>query len=536
MNKATTPVKVPELKKALAKHPDRCFVFYLLSGLIHGFFAGLCTLPAKTFVCRNLQSALKEPDVVDTLLAREIEKGYMIGPFDKAPYSNYRINPIGVATRKYSGKKRLIVDLSSPHHGSEDSINSLIPLEPFSLFYATVDHAIRMIKIAGKGAWLGKADIVDAFKTMPLHPSQWPLFGVKWREKMYFAVRLTFGCRSSPNIFNTLSEALCWILNNNYRLPFVLHLLDDFLVIDFPNSQPERSIKTVKEVFAKLGVPLSLEKTVGPVKNLEFLGIILDSELMQASLPLEKLERIREIMQHFLDAVSISKQELLSLLGHLNFAMRIIPQGRSFIARLLDLSKSVVNLFDIVHLDEGSRSDLRFWSTLCNEWNGISFFHNDAVESSLELGFFTDAAPSIGFGGFFNNEWFADSWPNQLLDLPKDVLSSALFELYPVVIAAMLWGDKWSRKRIVVFCDNEATVHIINKGRSSVPIINRFVRRLTWTSVLSNFTIRACHIPGLDNKIADALSRFKFQEFRNLCPNAAPSSLRCPAFDQIVLD
>ena len=81
---------------------------------------------------------------------------------------------------------------------------------------------------------------------------------------MYFAVRLTFGCRSSPNIFNKLSEALCWILYNNYRLPFILHLLDDFLVIDFPNGQPERSIDTVKHVFAKLGVPLSIEKNCWP--------------------------------------------------------------------------------------------------------------------------------------------------------------------------------------------------------------------------------------------------------------------------------
>ena len=94
-----------------------------------------------------------------------------------------------------------------------------------------------------------------------------------------------------------------------------------------------------------------MKKTVGPVKSLEFLGIILDSELMQASLPSEKLERIREIMLKFIDAASVSKRELLSLLGHMNVAMRIIPQGRSFVARLLDLSKSVKNLNELVYLE-----------------------------------------------------------------------------------------------------------------------------------------------------------------------------------------
>lgn len=114
---------------------------------------------------------------------------------------------------------------------------------------------------------------------------------------MYFSVRLTFGCRSSPKIFDTLSEALCWILLNNCKLPFVLHLLDDFLLVDYPNSKPDRCISALKHTFKKLGVPLSEEKTIGPLQSLEFLGITLDSNSMQASLPLEKLNRIRDFMR-----------------------------------------------------------------------------------------------------------------------------------------------------------------------------------------------------------------------------------------------
>lgn len=67
-----------------------------------------------------------------------------------------------------------------------------------------------------------------------------------------------------------------------------------------------------------------------------------------------------------------------------------------------------------------------------------------------------------------------------------------------------------------VFCDNETTVTIINKGRSSLPLIKRFVRRLTWTPVLGYFVIQAAHAPGLDNKIADSLPQFEFQTFCQL--------------------
>ena len=94
----------------------------------------------------------------------------MIGPYEESPFSPFRVSPMGVATQKYSCKKRLIVNLTAPHGCVVPSVNSLIPCEPFSLCYASMDNAIHMIKITGVGAWLGKADVTDAFKVMPLHP------------------------------------------------------------------------------------------------------------------------------------------------------------------------------------------------------------------------------------------------------------------------------------------------------------------------------------------------------------------------------
>ena len=97
---------------------------------------------------------------------------------------------------------------------------------------------------------------------------------------------------------------------------------------------------------------------------------------MEASLPMEKLSRIRELIESA--GLPISKRQLLSLLGHFNYAMRIIPQGRSFIARLLEAASSVNSLSDQLTLDSGCQSDLAFWSKLLQEWNGINVFYNDA--------------------------------------------------------------------------------------------------------------------------------------------------------------
>ncbi len=112
-------------------------------------------------------------------------------------------------------------------------------------------------------------------------------------------------------------------------------------------------------------------------------------------------------------------------------------------------------------------------------------------------------APSVGFGGFYQGRWFASPWPPQLLDAPQ---SSALFELYPLVVAAFLWGKDWSASSILVHCDNEAAVHCKNKGHSHSPALMPLLRRLIWISACNQFIIIAKHVPGSKNLIADSFS------------------------------
>lgn len=208
------------------------------------------------------------------------------------------------------------------------SINSLIPSEPFSLYYATIDHAIKFYKTAGRGAWLSKANITNAFKIMPLHrPSGTflALGGVTRRFSLLGSLLVA----KVAHTFSTLYLESCVGF-----YPITVNCLSCSTCC--PHSQLNYSILALKETFVKLRVHLSEEKTLDPLRKLDFLGISLDSTKMQASLPLDKLKHIREFIQAFLLAPSVTKQDL-SLSGHLNFAMRIIPQGRSFISRLLEI-------------------------------------------------------------------------------------------------------------------------------------------------------------------------------------------------------
>ena len=79
---------------------------------------------------------------------------------------------------------RLILDLSFP---LGRSVNDGIDKNEFPVCYAKVDDAIRLIvkKDAGKDALMAKVDIKNAYRIVPIHPDDYYLLGMKWREHYF---------------------------------------------------------------------------------------------------------------------------------------------------------------------------------------------------------------------------------------------------------------------------------------------------------------------------------------------------------------
>ena len=204
-----TPIDIDRLEMELAGHPDRNFVVNLINGLREGFFTGINEPPMITLEHPNNMSANSHPEIVTKLIDDEVKKGFLVGPFETPLFSTYRVSPLGVAEGSYSGKKHLIVDLSAPHNNNNHaSLNQLINKDEYSLTYVKLDDAISGILKSGRGSWLCKTDIVNAFKQIPIHPSLWHLYGVKWNGAYFFYTRLVFGSRSSPK-YSTGFPRLC---------------------------------------------------------------------------------------------------------------------------------------------------------------------------------------------------------------------------------------------------------------------------------------------------------------------------------------
>ena len=91
----------------------------------------------------------------------------------------------------------------------------------------------------------------------------------------------------------------------------------------------------------------------------------------------------------------------------------------------------------------------------------------DSVDTyATEIDMFSDASRNfcLGFGAYCQREWTFRQW---CLEFMKSAEPSIEYlELYAVMIAVKLWLKKFKNKRIILFCDNEAVVHMINDTSS----------------------------------------------------------------------
>ena len=119
-------------------------------------------------------------------------------------------------------------------------------------------------------------------------------------------------------------------------------------------------------------------------------------------------------------------------------------------------------------------------------------------------------------------------WPPHLLINKTKGLSTEWQELFPIVLACALWYPQFSGKRLQFWCDNQSVVAIINSGHSKASRAMDLVRFSVLIFMKHYFLVRARHVPGVNDEIADALSRFQVQRFRELAPGADQTPCTIP--------
>ena len=519
-----SPINVRLLEFYLQRHPSRSVVSYVIEGFLKGFDLGFSG-PIVDSRPRNLLSALNNPAPVTAAICKELERGHTSGPFSSPPFSPFHCSPLGAVPKK-DGTFRIIMDLSSPRGCA---INEGISKEAFSVRYSCFDDAVCLVRAIGRDTMMAKLDIKHAFRLCPVRPDQWVLLGYQWLGSFFVDTRLPFGCRSSPFIFNTFADLLQWILISIGGISFVIHYLDDFFICASTIEQCEADMGVMQRLFADLGVPLATDKTEGPASTITFLGIEIDAKAGIVRLPSVKLEELAILLSQWKVKKKCTKRELLSLIGSLSFAAKVVKPGRMFLRRLIDLSTKVSLLHHHISLNAEARADVQWWIDFLPGWNGVDLIQSEpATSNALKL--FTDASGQ-GVGAVFDSEWFSAPWPPSFKELHINFQ-----ELFAIVAAVFTWGHRWKDCQILFFTDNQAITHVWRSGTSSNQQIMKLVRHLFLFCAKQNTNVLMQHIPGHSNAAADALSRLQVDKFHRIYTKASRSPTQIDPVVWMLLD
>ena len=97
-------------------------------------------------------------------------------------------------------------------------------------------------------------------------------------------------------------------------------------------------------------------------------------------------------------------------------------------------------------------------------------------------------------------------------------LSIALKELFPIVVAAHLWGPQWMSQWVEFLCDNVSMVAVLSSGTSREGDLNILLHYLAFLVVHHSFSFTVSSFCGKANPVANALSHFQFQQFMLQAP------------------
>ena len=159
-------------------------------------------------------------------------------------------------------------------------------------------------------------------------------------------------------------------------------------------------------------------------------------------------------------------------------------------------------------------------SQLCRPFLDVHQF-----ATSKQLNFFTDASGVMGYGCFFDSRWALGQWNKTFLKTSQP--SIKYLELFALCTGIFMWENinELRNTRIVIFCDNQAVVNMVNNTSSSCRNCMVLLRMLVLNNLQFNRRVFVKYVKSADNILADSLSRNKLDVFR---AHASSNARRLP--------
>jgi len=176
-------------------------------------------------------------------------------------------------------------------------------------------------------------------------------------------------------------------------------------------------------------------------------------------LPRSKLVELQHLIKSWESQRSCTRRDLESLVGKLAHASQVVQPGKTFMRRMFELLAGTRLAHHHICLSKAFRSDLQWWATFLEVWNGVTMMQCGSQCSGQASHYvWTDASGHFGCGAWWpsTGSWLQLQW-QQAHTKEWEALreeSILLKELLLVVLACSVWGLSWWNSAVTFHCDN----------------------------------------------------------------------------------
>lgn len=451
--------------------------------VVHGKFLAFVRVPIQGSPPAPLSLSLSDEKALDSAMLKFLEQRIveLCAPGGHGFLSN--IFP----TIKRDGTARVILNLKELNeymdhiHFKMDTLKDVLPLIHQNCHFMSIDFK-------------------DAYFSVYVRPEDRNWFKFTWRNSTFRFTCLPQGLTSAPRIFTKLLKP---VLSHLHKLGiFVSCYLDDCIFIADSADVLGSNVLYALHLFDSLGLTVNPHKSVlEPTQEIEFLGVVLNSVDMTATLTPRRRKHIKAQGSLLLNKDVISLLELSSFIGMAvasDPAVELAPLRYKYleIIRNKELARHHGNYNSPVILDNHAQGLIKWWI------NNIDSQTKSLRSSPHQLELFCDASLT-GWGAVVGNARTAGHWAHDELDHIN------CLELKAILMGLQsLCKDNWGT-HIRLRSDSVTALTCLDRCGSTKLYLHVIVEQIFEWALSRGITLSTQHIQGLHNTEADKLSRLK---------------------------